>query len=64
MEELWDLLLSAQQNVGGIPAEFMEKKKEEIRQRKVYVVVVVSFFAMRISTSFVNAVVSLKVLLD
>ena len=35
MEELWDLLLSAMENVGGIPAIFLEQKKEEIRKRQV-----------------------------
>jgi serine/arginine repetitive matrix protein 1 len=35
MKELWELLLSAQDNIGGIPTAFLEKKKEEIRQRKV-----------------------------
>ena len=35
MKELWELLLSAQTNIGGIPSAFLEKKKEEIRQRKV-----------------------------
>lgn len=35
MQELWDLLLSAQENIGGIPTLFLEKKKEEIRRRKV-----------------------------
>ena len=34
MQELWDLLSSAQDNVGGIPAVFLEEKKEEIRQMK------------------------------
>ncbi|CAO1621328.1 unnamed protein product [Jaminaea pallidilutea] len=29
--ELWTLLLSAQDSVGGIPKEFVEKKKEEMR---------------------------------
>ena len=37
MKELWELLLSAQTNIGGIPTAFLEKKKEEIRQRKVMV---------------------------
>lgn len=32
--ELWKLLLSAQNSVGGIPAEFIEQKKEELRKRK------------------------------
>ena len=35
MQELWDLLTSAQENIGGIPTQFLEKKKEEIRQKKV-----------------------------
>ena len=39
MGELWTHLQSAQANIGGIPAEFLEKKKEEIRQRKVIIVI-------------------------
>jgi serine/arginine repetitive matrix protein 1 len=35
MGELWELLVSAQENIGGIPSQFLEKKKEEIKQRKV-----------------------------
>lgn len=35
MKELWTLLLSAQENIGGIPSPLLEKKKEEIKQRKV-----------------------------
>ena len=35
MGELWELLVSAQENIGGIPTAFLEKKKEEIRLRKV-----------------------------
>ena len=35
MGELWALLVSAQENIGGVPADFLEKKKEEIRKRKV-----------------------------
>ena len=35
MKELWELLVSAQENIGGIPSAFLEKKKEEIKQRKV-----------------------------
>jgi len=34
MGELWELLVSAQENIGGIPTAFLEKKKEEIRLRK------------------------------
>lgn len=33
--ELWELLLSAQENIGGIPAKFLEQKKEEIKLRQV-----------------------------
>ena len=35
MQELWDLLLSAMDNIGGIPAIFLEQKKEEIKKRQV-----------------------------
>ena len=35
MSELWDLLCSAQENIGGIPAKFVEQKKEEIKKRQV-----------------------------
>ena len=35
MCELWDLLLSAMDNIGGIPAKFLEQKKEEIKRRQV-----------------------------
>lgn len=35
MKELWRLLLSAQESLGGIPAVFVEIKKEEIRQKNV-----------------------------
>jgi hypothetical protein len=32
--ELWNLLLSAQNSVGGIPAIFIEQKKEELRKKR------------------------------
>ena len=35
MQELWELLVSAQDTIGGIPTKFLEQKKEEIRQKKV-----------------------------
>ena len=35
MQELWELLTSAQETIGGIPTKFLEQKKEEIRQKKV-----------------------------
>jgi len=31
------LLLSAQENIGGIPAVFLEQKKEEIKMRQVQI---------------------------
>ena len=34
MKSLWELLISAQQNPLGIPGEFLEAKKEEIRKKK------------------------------
>ncbi|KAI8979145.1 PWI domain-containing protein [Mycotypha africana] len=34
IKELWNLLLSAQNSVGGIPAEFIEQKKEELRKQQ------------------------------
>lgn len=37
MRDLWPLLLSAQDNIAGIPSAFLEQKKEEIRQRQVIV---------------------------
>lgn len=35
MGELWPLLLSAQENIAGIPSAFLEQKKEEIKQRQI-----------------------------
>lgn len=35
MKDLWPLLLSAQENIAGIPSAFLEQKKEEIKQRQV-----------------------------
>lgn len=35
MSELWDLLLSAQESASGIPQQFLEQKKEEIKKRMV-----------------------------
>jgi len=37
MRDLWPLLLSAQENIAGIPSAFLEQKKEEIKQRQVSV---------------------------
>ncbi|EIE88227.1 hypothetical protein RO3G_12938 [Rhizopus delemar RA 99-880] len=34
VKELWNLLLSAQNSVGGIPAIFIEQKKEELRKKR------------------------------
>lgn len=35
MHELWTHLISAQENIGGIPTVFLEEKKEELRKMKV-----------------------------
>ena len=43
MQELWELLTSAQESIGGIPTKFLEQKKEEIRQKKVGRKMVLSF---------------------
>jgi hypothetical protein len=34
LTELWNLLLSAQNSVGGIPTEFIEQKKQELRRKQ------------------------------
>mmetsp|Transcript_24389 Transcript_24389/g.81087 ORF Transcript_24389/g.81087 Transcript_24389/m.81087 type:complete len:237 (-) Transcript_24389:28-738(-) len=34
MRELWALLVSAQENEHGIPTKFLEKKKEELREKR------------------------------
>lgn len=34
MRDLWSLLISAQGNEHGIPVEFLEKKKEELRRKR------------------------------
>lgn len=38
MKELWSLLLSAQQNVSGVPQQFLDAKEEEAKKKKVYFV--------------------------
>lgn len=37
VSELWNLLLTAQSSVGGIPPKFIEAKKLELAQQKVVV---------------------------
>lgn len=44
MGELWELLLSAQESVSGIPEQFMEKKKEEIKKRMVNIFIYIIVF--------------------
>ncbi|KAL0435010.1 UNVERIFIED_CONTAM: Serine/arginine repetitive matrix protein 1 [Sesamum radiatum] len=34
MKELWALLLSAQQNVSGVPQQFLDAKEEETKKKK------------------------------
>lgn len=42
MEELWGLLLDAQNSLGGIPSAFLQEKKQEMLQAKVRYVVVLT----------------------
>jgi len=34
MKQLWKLLISAQENIGGIPQEFLEKKNKKLKQER------------------------------
>src|SRR5260370_1247989 len=34
MRALWELLLSAQESIGGVPSQFISEKKEELRQKQ------------------------------
>lgn len=36
MEELWGLLVDAQSSLGGIPSAFLQDKKDEMAQAKVF----------------------------
>lgn len=40
MGELWDLLVSAQDSVTGIPETFLQQKKDQIKKR----LVIISFY--------------------
>lgn len=37
MEELWGLLVDAQSSLGGIPSAFLQDKKDEMAQAKVFI---------------------------
>ncbi|KAG5347174.1 SRRM1 protein, partial [Acromyrmex charruanus] len=37
MGELWDLLVSAQESVTGIPEAFLQQKKDQIKKRLVII---------------------------
>ena len=43
MKELWSLLLSAQQNASGVPQQFLDAEEEEMRQKKVFHALMLSF---------------------
>lgn len=45
MKDLWPLLLSAQENIAGIPSAFLEQKKEEIKQRQVSLFIACEFYS-------------------
>lgn len=44
MGELWDLLVSAQDNDTGIPEAFLQQKKDQIKKRLVNIFFQFSFF--------------------
>ena len=35
MKELWKLLISAQNNINGVPQEFLDKEREHLLKQKV-----------------------------
>lgn len=35
MKELWSLLISAEQNLSGVPQQFLDEKEEETKKKKV-----------------------------
>lgn len=43
MGELWDLLVSAQESVTGIPEAFLQQKKDQIKKR----LVIINFLSLR-----------------
>lgn len=43
MTELWDLLVSAQENDTGIPEAFLQQKKDQIKKRLVITVIIFFF---------------------
>lgn len=58
MKELWGLLVSAQENIGGIPSPFLEKKKEEIKQRKVCINRIMPLSINEIKNIFLTSVLT------
>lgn len=44
MGELWDLLVSAQESVTGIPEAFLQQKKDQIKKRLVIIKFSLLFF--------------------
>lgn len=58
MDELWALLLSAQDTESGIPVEFLDQKKEEIKKRMVCIFGILyanDTHLIYVSESFMNA---------
>lgn len=52
MGELWDLLVSAQESVTGIPEAFLQQKKDQIKKR----LVIINFYLyVMIEQIFVHA---------
>ena len=48
VSELWDLLLSAQESPSGIPAKFVDQKKEEILKRQVRAIKIITWHSCNI----------------
>lgn len=63
MGELWDLLVSAQESVTGIPEAFLQQKKDQIKKRLViinfyfYVMIECKKYLHSCSTLIVNVAI-------
>jgi hypothetical protein len=49
MKELWNLLLSAQQNASGVPQLFLDEKEAEIQQRKVFLSKIIPVYCQELN---------------
>lgn len=53
MGELWDLLVSAQESVTGIPEAFLQQKKDQIKKRLVIISVFSSFYSLMLPSELI-----------